>query len=466
MSSSNRRMHHLAYVFERFPSFTQTFCVREVEQLIRMGVRPLIFSIRDTRAEEIQHFPAELFDLVHFLPGKEELTRTVRQWKDQHQLPRAAALTLREWGDRPDKARVYEAAYIAKVLADLPAGQRPVHLHSHFAGVGARTCWWLRKFSGASYSFTAHANDIFCKPEDETVPFHRLFEDAALIVTVSDFTARQLRERFPAAATRVRRVYNGLDLEPFKRARAAANRTRAAGGITSVGRLIEKKGYPDLIAACALLRARGVDFHCRIVGEGPLEAELRAQIESLHLSEAVTLTGPLGINEIRRLLAEETQVFALACATEQDGGMDNLPTVLMEAMAASLPCVSTILAGVPEMVLDAQTGYLVKERDRVALADRLQTLLRDAALCERMGVAGLRHAEEHFTRDATGRALLAALSELGGLTADSELKTAQPWLRKCLRRRWWRVWSRPLRHRAPRVSGKSFNLTQFMNDQA
>lgn len=455
-------MQHIAYVFERFPSFTQTFCVREVEQLMRMGVKPLIFSIRDTRSEEIQHFPQELFDLVHFLPAKEELTRIVRQWKDEHKLPRAAALTLREWGDRPDKARVYEAAYIAKVLADMPKTERPVHVHSHFAGVGARTCWWMRKFCGVSYSFTAHANDIFCKPEDDTVPFHRLFDNAALIVTVSDFTARQLRERFPSAASRVRRVYNGMDLEPFKKARASANRSRSAGGITSVGRLIEKKGYPDLIAACGILRDRGVSFRSRIVGEGPLEASLRAQIAELRLDEHVQLTGPLGINDIRKLLAEETQVFALACATEQDGGMDNLPTVLMEAMAASLPCVSTRLAGVPEMVLDAETGFLVNERDAAALADRIQKLLADEALCERMGAAGLRHAETHFTRDATGRALLSAFAELGGLIADEGLKQAQPWIGSLLRKRWLRLWSRQLRNRVQKVSGKNFDLAQYM----
>lgn len=455
-------MHHIAYVFERFPSFTQTFCVREIQQLQRMGVKPLIFSIRDTRSEEIQHFPKELFDLVHFLPPKDELTRIVRQWKDEHKLPRAAALTLREWGDRPDKARVYEAAYIAKVLADMPKSTRPVHAHSHFAGVGARTCWWMRKFCGVSYSFTAHANDIFCKPEDETVPFNRLFEDAALVVTVSDFTAQQLRERFPSAAPRVRRVYNGLDLEPFKAARAAADRSRAGGGITSVGRLIEKKGYPDLIAACGILRDQGARFHCRIIGEGPLETELREQISKLQLDGQVELTGPLGIDEIRRLLAEETQVFALACATEKDGGMDNLPTVLMEAMAASLPCVSTRLAGVPEMVLDADTGFLVAERDAPALADRLKTLLADESLCKKMGEAGLKHAETHFTRDATGRALLEAFAELGGLRADAGLKQAQPWIGAVLRTRWLRLWRRQLRHRVPKVSGKHFNLDDFI----
>jgi colanic acid/amylovoran biosynthesis glycosyltransferase len=327
---------HIAYIFERFPSFTQTFCVREIQELQRQGVRPLIFSIRDTHDEGIQHFPPDLFEQVHFLPPKDELTAKVREWKDAHQLPRAAGLCLRHWGDMPDKSRIYEAAYIAKIMADLGSAA-PRHAHSHFAGIGARTCWWLRKFTGTSYSFTAHANDIFCKPGEQSPPFDRLFTDAALIVTVSDYTARQLRQQYPQAASRVQRVYNGLDLAPITAARSATDRKTAPGGILSVGRLIEKKGYEDLINACSFLRDWGVDFQCRIVGEGPLEASLKAQITRLHLAHNVELTGPLGIDDITQRLVAQTQVFALACATESDGGKDNLPTVLMEAMAASLP---------------------------------------------------------------------------------------------------------------------------------
>ena len=432
----------VAYIFERFPSFTQTFCVREIEQLERMGVRPLIFSIRDTRDEGIKHFPQELIESVHFLPPREQLISLVKSWKDDRGLSRAAALTLRHWGDRPDKARVYEAAYIAKVMRDL-GKEAPTHVHSHFAGIGARTCWWLRKFTGVSYSFTAHANDIFCKPEDETVPFASLFDEAALIVTVSDYTANQLRERFRAAAERVRRVYNGMDLEPFRAARAAADRSRAPGGILSVGRLIEKKGYADLIIACGLLRDQGVAFKCRIVGEGPLEENLKSEIRNLKLEDRVELTGPLGLDQIRRLLVEETQVFALACATESDGGKDNLPTVLMEAMAASLPCVSTKLAGVPEMVIHGVTGLLCEERQPDQLAKHIASLLQSETLCETMGRAGLKHAEQHFARDVTGRELLACFKELSGL--------------------WRRFTTRQLRRRVPKVHGKTFELERFIS---
>lgn len=456
---------HIGYVFERFPSFTQTFCVREILELERQGVRPLIFSIRDTRDEAIRHFPPALLERVRFLPARDELVAQVRAWKDDHRLPRAAALTLRHWDERPDKARVYEAAWIACQLAELgPAAPR--HFHSHFAGIGARVGWWLRRFTGVSTSFTAHANDIFCQPEPQTPAFERLFHDAALVLTVSDFTARQLREQYPADAARIQRVYNGLDLQPIIEARAQADRRRAGGGILSVGRLIEKKGYPDLIAACGLLRDRGIAFRCRIVGEGPLEESLRQQIAALGLQDRVELTGPLGMAEIIRLLVEETQVFALACATESDGGKDNLPTVLMEAMAASLPCVSTWLAGVPEMVLEGKTGYLTEERAPQDFADQLALLLGDPGLCETMGRAGLAQAQALFAQEVTGRALLAAFASQGDLRSDATLRARHPWLRSLLLKRWVRkLTTRQLRHGAPKVSGKTFDLERFVGGE-
>lgn len=449
-------MTHLAYVFERFPSFTQTFCVREVLQLQRLGVKPLLFSIRDTRDEEIQHFPKELLDAVHFLPARDALYEQVRKWKDEHLLPRAASLVLRHWGDRPDKMRVYEAAYIAKIIADQGA-DRPWHVHSHFAGLGARTCWWLRRFTGVSYSFTAHANDIFCKPGEQLPDFQRLFDDAALIVTVSDFTAKHLRWQFPESAGRVHRVYNGLDLQLIIAARENARRSKSRGGILSVGRLIEKKGFADLITACGILRDRGQPFHCRIVGEGPLEAELREQIKNLNLQSDVKLTGPLGMDEIVRLLAEETEIFALACATEADGGKDNLPTVLMEAMAASLPCVSTRLAGVPEMVLHEKTGLICEEKDVLAFANHLDRLLKNPALGQTMGEAGLAHAKDAFAQEKTGRALLERFAEFSGIRFDSSLGVTGKFVRRLLR-----LWSRQLRHKPTQVHGKTFDLADFM----
>lgn len=452
-------MFHLAYVFERFPTFTQTFCVREILELERIGVRPVIFSIHDTRDEDIRHFPAELVGRVHFLPPEDRLYDEVRRLVEEQKLPQSVVLTLRHWGERPDKPRVYEAAWIGHKLRELNA--RVQHAHTHFAGIGARTCWWLRKFFGLSYSFTAHANDVFCRSERQTPEMAALFGDASLVVTVSDYTVDRLRAQFPEAAPSIRRVYNGLDFTPFMEARAKADRSGAAGGILSVGRLIEKKGYDDLISACALLRDRGFKFKCRIVGEGPLEAELLSQITRLNLRDEVQLTGPLPMNEIIRLLAEETQIFALACKTEPDGGMDNLPTVLMEAMAASLPCVSTRLAGVPEMVIDGKTGLLCEEGHPEQLAGEIGALLQDPARCDAMGAAGLEHARMHFAKEVTARELLRAIASHSAMRFDFALALRE----KLLGAFWQRTLKSipQLRHQVVKARDKTFDLDRFMS---
>lgn len=400
--------YHLAYVFERFPSFTQTFCVREILELERQGLRPLIFSIRDTRGETPRHFPDELFERVVFLPPEKELVEEVKRLKSENRLPQSVVLTLRHWKERSrtgDKQRVYEAAWIGLKLAE--AGVR--HAHSHFAGVGARTVWWMREFFDITYSFTGHANDLWSAASPElSLSLDDLMRDAALVATVSDYSARDLRARFPGAAAKVKRVYNGLDLAPFRAAGARRDAKAVWKGerlLLSVGRLIEKKGFDDLVRACADLKRRGVgNFRCVICGDGPMEDELRALIAETGTGDCVDLAGPKTQPEIVALL-EKAAVFALPCVTEQDGGKDNLPTVLMEAMAARVACASTVLAGVPEMVIEGETGLLVPERQPRAFAGILADLLADPGRTEAMGRAGEARAEELFAKEITARQL-------------------------------------------------------------
>lgn len=425
--------YHFAYVFERFPTFTQTFCVREVLELERQGIRPLLFSIRDTRDENLEdHFPKDLIGRVHFLPEKEELRKQVETLKSQNKLPQEAVLTLRHWGHAPDKFRVYEAIYVGLKMAE--AGVR--HAHSHFAGVGARACWWARHFFGTTYSFTGHANDIF-EESDFDVNLGKLMNDAALVITVSDYTARFLNGKFPKCARKVKRVYNGLDLIPFE---AIVRKTEAPEKfqIMSVGRLIEKKGFDDLIRACALLKAKGAPpFHCVIAGDGPMEDELEALIDETDTRDVVTLAGVKSQTEIKAMLAG-TDVFALPCVTEKLGGKDNLPTVIMEAMAVGIPNVSTRLAGVPEMVVEGETGLLSDERRPADFADALLKMLTDGAMRDRFGKAGQLRARELFAKEMTAGALAKYLAAYGDFNFDAKLSGffgsyAQQWTRRLVR---------------------------------
>ena len=384
-----------AYLFERFPSFTQTFCYREVAEIMRQGVAPWIYSIRRPRDEPGQDFPPGLTERVRYLPEESDLFTEFRWLIRAHALhPHLQEVALGLKGTH-DYGRIQEAGWLGGPMQTAGIG----HVHAHFAGLAARTAYWLQRYYGIGYSFTAHANDVFCAPDPELpVPLEELIRRARFVVTVSDFSATQLRTRFPMASRKIFRVYNGIDTGAFPRARPALNPPR----IVSVGRYIEKKGFADLIAACALLRDRGVAFDCQIVGEGPMEGELAAAIERAGLRGRVELIGPRPLPEVAALL-QTARVFALACVEEADGGMDNLPTVIAEAMAAGLPVVSTTLAGVPEMVIHGKTGLLVPPRSPDKLADALERLLTRPGLAQRLGRQGRARARRKFDVRRTTR---------------------------------------------------------------
>ncbi len=388
-------MPKVAYLFERFPSFGQTFCYREVAELDRQGVDVHIYSIRRPSGEPKQDWNPHLVERVHYLPEEKVLVSEIDEKLRAGKVPPPAADAIRNWDRQPDFLRLYQAAYVGLRLRE--AGLN--HIHAHFAGMASRTAYWIEQFFGIPFSFTAHANDIFA-PRGFVVSLARLMEKAAAIITVSDFAAKALREQFPQSAARIHRVYNGVDLARFH----PSDFGSGTPSIVSVGRLIEKKGYQDLVAACGLLRERGRRFHCLIIGEGPLEQQLREQIHGRGLEEVVSLVGPETQSQIALRLAHAT-IFVLPCAHEQSGGMDNLPTVIMEAMAAGLPVISTPIAGVPEMVEDGVNGILVPEHDPAAISSAIEQLISDPEQARRLGDRGREIARKKFSIETTVRAL-------------------------------------------------------------
>jgi glycosyltransferase involved in cell wall biosynthesis len=146
-----------------------------------------------------------------------------------------------------------------------------------------------------------------------------------------------------------------------------------------VGRLVEKKGFGDLVDACALLARRGKRFRCLIIGSGPLEAELKARIARLGVADSVQLIGPHPQRELAAYL-QASAVFAAPSVVGGDGNRDGLPTVLLEAMALGTPCVSTDVTGIPEVVRHEETGLQVPQHRPEALAGALERLLEDGDL--------------------------------------------------------------------------------------
>jgi glycosyltransferase involved in cell wall biosynthesis len=390
-------MPRFAYLFERFPSFGQTFCYREVAELSRQGITPPIFSIRNPKDEPAQDWDARVIQRVHYLPEEKELLEDVRRACKKGKLTAEIIDALDKWGRRTDFLRLYQAVYVGLRLQEMGIS----HVHAHFTGMAARTAFWIHRFFPVTFSFTAHANDIFA-PRNFEIGLDKLVDTARAIVTVSDFAKKFLQERFPERADRMRRIYNGLNLAEFGRADFSSSPPL----ILAVGRLIAKKGFADLICACGLIAERGKSFRCEIIGEGPLENELRRQIERLNLQNRVALSSAKPQREVRQRLAA-ANVFVLPSIIDPEGGMDNLPTVIMEAMATALPVVSTNIGGIPEMVIENETGFLLEPADASALADAIEKVIDDRLLAQRLGHAGYQRAQELFSIEKNVRELSA-----------------------------------------------------------
>ncbi|QIN82494.1 glycosyltransferase [Rubrobacter tropicus] len=399
----------VAYVVKRYPRYSETFVVNEILAHEAAGVEVGIFSLLPPEDGHFQDAISRVRAPVTYLQAKglkaSDLWATLDEAGED--LPNLwGALEEARGGD---VRQVYQAVLLAR---EARRGGFS-HLHAHFATASTTVARLAARFAGLPYSLTAHAKDIFHEsvdPED----LRRKLSDAAASVTVSDFNLKYLRERYGRAADGTRRIYNGLELERFP----YGDPRHREPGIVAVGRLVEKKGFADLVEACALLRDRGVRFRARIVGLGDQEEHLRSLIKSRGLRDLVDLAGPLPQREMARVVGGAS-VFAAPCVVGGDGNRDGLPTVLLEAMALGTPCVSTDVTGIPEVLRHGETGLMVPQRDPAALAGALERLLGDAALRVRLARGARRLIEAEFDVSRNAAILREVFASGGGLEEPS-----------------------------------------------
>lgn len=394
----------VGYVLKMYPRFSETFIVTELLAHEKAGMDLDIFSLRTPSDGRFHECLARVRAPVHYLTSEGIKARDL--WQSlQHatrEFPTTCGVLYASGGvDARDAAQAIELALAVR-------DRGITHLHAHFASVAATVARLAAILAGISYSFTAHAKDIFHESVDPVVLRTKL-ADAAFCVTVSAYNDRFLREHHGRAADRVELIYNGLDLDEF----AFSPGPRPDRSILAIGRLVEKKGFDVLIEACAELRRRGAPFTCDIVGSGAIEPALRAQIERSDLTDCVRLCGPSPRDQIiKRITA--ASVVAAPCVVGSDGNRDGLPTVLLEAMALGTPCVSTPVTGIPEIIRDDQTGLLVPQRDPISLADALERLLDNPALGSELARAARELIVKRFdihTNTSRMRALFARTAE-------------------------------------------------------
>jgi glycosyltransferase involved in cell wall biosynthesis len=384
----------IAYVLGTFPSLTETFILREILELQRQGVELMLFSLRHPAGGPQPADTVALTPSVCYRPSLLSLRVMAAQGyflcRHPLRLFRALGLAATASGGGPiDRLKCLRNLPVAAFFARRAAGWGATHVHAHFAFMPTDVARMMAELMGTRFSFSAHAADIYLQP---AAVLARKVKAAQFVTVCTRYGVGELAGKIgPVLAAKVQLLYHGLPKAPFER---EAGQT-APLLVLAVGRLQPKKGFGVLIAACGLLRDRGVAFRCLIAGEGPERRPLQDAIARLGLSDLVTLRGECSQEEVSVLLGKAT-VFALPCVIAPDGDRDSLPNVILEALTAGVPVVTTPVAGIPEVIEPGRTGLLAPPGEARALAAAIEELLKNEPLCRTIRVLGKAVVAERF----------------------------------------------------------------------
>jgi glycosyltransferase involved in cell wall biosynthesis len=400
------------YLVRSWPRLSQTFVVNEVLALERRGVHLEIFSMVRSGEDVVQPQVADVRARVRYLEdGRSGLPHLYEHLAVLRAAPlrylRTCLFALRH----PELSAGYSttstlgclrsAVQVAATVVRLRhSGSAPEHLHAHFAHDPTLVALLVHRLTGLSYSFTAHARDLVQIPPASLRM--RAAEATALVTCCAanaDYVVTTLSEDLH---TRMHVIHHGVELDRFipRGPRAVSE----VANVVTIGRLVEKKGFPDLFRALHALKADGYRFVCRLYGDGPLLAVLEDLRVALGLIDEVQLLGEQDRDHIVAAL-EEADLFVLTPVETDDGDRDGIPNVLVEAMACGLAVVTTSAGGITELVQHRVNGLVSPPGDVAGVASQIAELLSDPRLREDLGRAARATVEADYDVNGAARQL-------------------------------------------------------------
>lgn len=378
----------LAYLVSRYPAISHTFILREIQGLRRLGhtIRTASINSPDRPRAAMDEVEGQECDATYFVKG-DGVTGALRALTGWLMRDPVRALSVLYEGGRLRGLRGLAYAVEAVMVAEWMRREGLAHLHVHFGNAGATVGMLVKALTGCHLSLTIHGPDEF-----DDVPgqfLARKMRAADVVVCISQFARGQLmRISAPEDWPKFRLCRLGVNPAQFDFV-PPVNREGAPVALLCVGRLTPAKGQVLLVQACARLRDAGVPFRLTMVGEGPDRVRVEAEITRQGLGAQVRLTGALPQDGVRRELAA-ADVFVLPSLAE------GIPVVLMEAMSSGVPCVSTPVNGIPELIEHGRTGLLATPGDVDSLTGQLQLLAADPALRRAMACAAREKVETDF----------------------------------------------------------------------
>jgi len=379
----------IAYLVSRYPAVSHTFVLREVLELRARGIDVGTFSIRragksDVLGEQAEQeakktrwlVPMKGWELLYSI-GWGLGTRPIGMLKVLMNALCQKKVTFIErltWG-----CYFLEAVILARWLVC----EKYEHLHCHFGNSGSSTAMLAAELAGIPFSVTCHGSELL---DIHRYKLPEKVERAKFVVCISQYGRSQLMMNCPASQwSKLHLVRCGLSFEDNRQ-----GSDRVSGrNILCVGRLSREKGHLVLLDALARLDEQGCEFTCTLVGDGPMRKQIEERARALHLDGKITMTGALPAEKVQELYFQVV-VFVLASFSE------GVPVVLMEAMAAGCPVVSTHVGGIPELVENQSTGLLVAPGDSEELAKAIRWMLENPEYAQTMARQARVHVREHF----------------------------------------------------------------------
>lgn len=390
----------LAYLINQYPGISHTFIRREIEALERRGVVVARYAVRSSVhgliAEEDKREAARTRRIVGAPPSalagailNSALTRPSASF--------AALLDALRISAGSDAGLFRHLLYFceAMALASWLRRSGADHIHAHFGTNSATVAMLAARIGGARFSMTVHGPEEFDRAPK--IALAEKIRRASFVAAVSSFGRSQLRRLVePAHWDKIVIVPCGVDKDFYA---SAPQPISHANRFVAVARLSEQKGIPTLIDAAAMLKREGRDFHLTIIGDGELRGATEMAIARNGLQPEVTLAGWKTPAEVRRAI-EDAGVFVLPSYAE------GLPVSIMEAMSLARPVISTYVAGIPELVIPGETGWLTPASDADALARAMaEAMAQPVAALDAIGRKGRERVLARHDSDAAAAIL-------------------------------------------------------------
>jgi glycosyltransferase involved in cell wall biosynthesis len=403
----------LAIVLKGYPRLSETFIAQEIRALELRGFELCIVSLRHPYDPATHPIHAEIEAPVYYLPEyvHDDIPRVLRAlsrvcWKPGFW--RALITFSRDLWRDPTRNRMRRFAQAMVMAHNMPASVQLYY--THFMHTPSSVSYYASKINKISWSISAHAKDIWTIPEWE---LREKLASSQWLVTCTRANEKYLSS-LADNADKVSLLYHGLDFDRFAQRPETVSKRDGSDAdntvrLVSVGRAVDKKGYPILLAALAGLPAT-LNWQFIHIGGGELLEQLQQQAREYGIDGRIKWLGALPQTEVLEQY-RDADLFVLPSQISADGDRDGLPNVLMEAQSQSLACLSTNISGIPELIIHAETGWLVEQKDSQQLKQALQKLIANPDLRNTLAQAGFNRVRREFTMERGIDTLVARLKQ-------------------------------------------------------